>query len=410
VSVTPVSRPAKNSDRAISLPAPTPTPTHNAHTTPAVARAATPRYPRMQALTPAYARYDYAQREIAPILLDCMLGADWRTNHAVADRARLAQRLFAASQVERRQCMVDLRAFYSRPRSTGERMAAYVPLASELAHAALAGSLASAGRQTGLSAGALTDLIVVSCTGYASPGLDILLARDLHLPQDLRRLIVGHMGCFGAMVGLRQALAAVQMQRLMRPATPAVAALLCVEVTSLHFMPTEDQEALTSFALFADAAAALLLTDDPDATGPELVDTYCVADFNTAGQMSWNITDEGFVMTLSPRVPVTLRRHVEAAVDHLLTPHGLTTNDVSHWLIHPGGPSILDAIQGKLGLSDTQMAPSWKVLREHGNCSSVTILLILDELLRSGQTHPGEWGVLMAFGPGLTLELALARF
>ena len=165
-----------------------------------------------------------------------------------------------------------------------------------------------------------------------------------------------------------------------------------------------------SFALFGDAAAAVLVSDDPNATGPELVDTYCAAEFGAADQMSWTITDYGFVMGLSPRVPVTLRRTVAGVVGRLLAPHGLTSRDVTHWLVHPGGPSILDVIQHKLELSDEQMALSWQVLREHGNCSSATVLVMLDELVRSGRFQPGEWGVMMAFGPGLTLETCLLRF
>ncbi|MEO7002064.1 MAG: type III polyketide synthase [Ktedonobacterales bacterium] len=395
MSAIPIVRAAKS----LTVPAPQPTLTPD--------RAV--RYPRIQALSPAYARYDYSQEEVATIMIEYMYGPNWEHDPTVADKVKHIQRLFAASKVERRQSMIDTAAFYSRPRSTGERMAEFVPQACALGRAALEGALTTA-QEDGLYADALTDLIVVTCTGYAAPGVDILLARDLNLPPDMRRLMIGHMGCFGGIVGLRQSLAAVQLQRLTRPQTPAAVALLCVEITSLHWMPIEDPEVLTGYALFADAAAALLLTDDPAASGPELVDAYCVADFNTSDQMSWNITDNGFQMSLSPRVPVTLRRHIETTVDHLLTPHGLRMGDVAHWLVHPGGPSILDAIQGKLGLSDEQMALSWRVLREHGNCSSVTILLILDELLRSGQAHPGEWGVLMAFGPGLTLETALIRF
>ncbi|MGZ3666344.1 MAG: 3-oxoacyl-[acyl-carrier-protein] synthase III C-terminal domain-containing protein, partial [Ktedonobacterales bacterium] len=115
-------------------------------------------------------------------------------------------------------------------------------------------------------------------------------------------------------------------------------------------------------------------------------------------------------MGLSPRVPVSLRRNIAGVVAQLLAPHNLTVADVTHWLVHPGGPSILDAIRGKLELTDDQMALSWKALREHGNCSSTTVLLMLDELLRSRQANPGEWGVMMAFGPGLTLETCLLRF
>jgi predicted naringenin-chalcone synthase len=128
------------------------------------------------------------------------------------------------------------------------------------------------------------------------------------------------------------------------------------------------------------------------------------------GQMSWTIGDDGFAMTLSPRVPVSLRRIVRDVVDHLLRPHGLAVEDVQHWIVHPGGPSILEVVQARLGLSDEQMDPSWTVLREHGNCSSATVLLILDCMMRSERARPGEWGVMLAFGPGLTVETALLRF
>jgi predicted naringenin-chalcone synthase len=115
-------------------------------------------------------------------------------------------------------------------------------------------------------------------------------------------------------------------------------------------------------------------------------------------------------MTLSPRVPITLRRNIQGVIEHLLAPNQLALSDIAHWIIHPGGPSILDTIRDQLGLTEEQMAYSRQVLRDHGNCSSPTVLLILEQLLRSGRTKSGEWGVMTAFGPGLTLETALLRF
>jgi predicted naringenin-chalcone synthase len=212
------------------------------------------------------------------------------------------------------------------------------------------------------------------------------------------------MGCFGALVGLRQGVAALAAH------PDATAAVLSVELCSLHFTPSSDPEALTSFALFGDAAAAVTLGTDPAARGPEIVATYCAADYATADQMSWTITDEGFMMGLSPRVPVTLSRNIKPVMERLLAPQGLTTRDITHWLVHPGGPSILEAIQRKLELAPEQMALAWDTLRDYGNCSSATVLIMLDALLRAGTAKPGEWGVMMAFGPGLTLETCLMRF
>ncbi|HEX9412708.1 MAG TPA: type III polyketide synthase [Ktedonobacterales bacterium] len=360
-----------------------------------------PKRPRILSLATALAPHKYEQRDMLTAAREYLLGSDWAERPDAAERAHLIERLFIGSQVQRRQSVVDLRAFYARPRSTGERMAAYQPAAYQLSRAAMEQCLAHSDRR---GAGDITDFLSVSCTGYGAPGLDIELARDLGLPRQVRRVAIGHMGCFGALVGLRQALAIVQAQ------PTATAALLSVELPSLHFAASLDAEILTSFALFGDAAAALLVGMEDAGAGPEIVTSYCAADFESANQMSWTIGDQGFVMGLSPRVPVTLRRNIVGVIAQLLAPLGLSSHEITHWIIHPGGPSILDAIQGKLELTDDQMRHSWQVLREHGNCSSATVLLILDRLLRSGQTRAGEWGVMMAFGPGLTLETCLLRF
>jgi alkylresorcinol/alkylpyrone synthase len=359
------------------------------------------RYPRILSLATAAPPRQCDQAAVLATVQQHILGPDWQAHDELADRAAAIAHLFLASQVQHRQSAVDLAEYYARPRTTGERMATYASAAYAVGRDALAPALSAMPART---ASAITDFSVVSCTGYTAPGLDILLARDLGMAQDTRRVSIGHMGCFGALVGLRQSVAAV------RAYPHAVAALLCVELASLHFQPNEDPESLTSFALFGDAAAALTLGFAGEGQGPEVVGTFCATDFATADQMSWTITDAGFVMGLSPRVPVTLRRSIGTVVENLLAPHGLCAEDITHWVIHPGGPSILQAIQQRLRLSEAQMAPSWQTLRDHGNCSSATVLLILHALLRSGATRRSEWGVMMAFGPGLTVETCLLRF
>ncbi|MBA3823732.1 MAG: type III polyketide synthase [Ktedonobacterales bacterium] len=356
-------------------------------------------HPRIQALGVAFPPHYQSQEETLAHAQRYLHGAAPQTTPATRARAQRLSQLFAGAKVGHRHFAVDPALYYQEPRSTGARMALYQELAPTLGSVALTNALG-----TTLTPADLTDFTVVSCTGYAAPGLDVILARDLGMPRNVRRVCIGHMGCFGAMVGLRQTLAAVRSQ------PGARAALLSLELTSLHFMPTDDDEVLTSFALFGDAAAALVLSDDPAATGPEVVDAYCAADFAAADQMAWTITDQGFMMGLSPRVPVTLRRNIRDVVENLLTPHGLDIPAVTHWLVHPGGPSILDAVARGLELTPDQMARSWATLRDHGNCSSATVLLILDDLIKSGTPKPGEWGVMMAFGPGLTLETALLRF
>jgi alkylresorcinol/alkylpyrone synthase len=359
-------------------------------------------HPRMLALASVEPPYTLDQAAIVSTLINGLYGPRWEENpEAVAQHHQL-DHAFKASRVERRQFAADLVSYYQEPRSTGDRMALYAPAAQELGRAALEACL----RQTEeyVTAADITDFVAVTCTGYTAPGLDILLARDLEMARDVRRVVVGHMGCYGAMVGLRQCLTTL------RAYPDSTAALLSVELCGLHFKPTLDVDSLTAFSLFGDASAAMLLGHQEGAPGPALVDAYSAADFGTTEQMTWYIGDSGFDMHLSPRVPITLRRNVQGVVEHLLDPHGLHVSDIAHWVVHPGGPSILEVVQQRLELSDEQMAPSWRTLANHGNCSSATVLLILEDLLRTRQPKPGEWCVMMAFGPGLTLETALWQF
>jgi len=236
-------------------------------------------------------------------------------------------------------------------------------------------------------------LAVVSCTGYATPGLDILLARELRLRDDVQRLHIGHMGCYAAV----PALAAVADAAAARG---KLAALVCVELTTLHVQPAERSlEQIVAHALFADGAAAAVVR--PDGEGLAVADVAARTDTSTAALMTWDVTDRGFRMGLSPKVPDAVRAHVAPVVDELLARNGLARADVAAWAIHPGGPAIVDAVGAALGLDDDALEPSRATLREVGNCSSATVLMVLERLQPTGPT------VALAFGPGLTLYGAL---
>ncbi|MGH3715702.1 MAG: type III polyketide synthase [Micromonosporaceae bacterium] len=278
--------------------------------------------------------------------------------------------------------------------STGRRMRRYAAEALPLGKDAVAAALDDAGT----SADDIGLLAVCSCTGYATPGLDVLLARDLGMPADVRRLSIGHMGCYAALPGL-----GAVSDYVTGHGRPAV--LLCVELTSLHIQPrTDDLDQVVSHALFSDAAAAVVVTPG---TGLRIVDVASRTDFATADHMSWEVTDLGFRMGLSPRVPDVLGTQVGGAVADLLRRHGLTVADVAGWAVHPGGPRILDVTGQALGLPADALRPSREVLSEHGNCSSATVLVVLREVAR--RTAGGSYVVAMAFGPGLTLYAALLR-
>lgn len=313
----------------------------------------------------------------------------------------VARRVWRNAGVERRHGVVDPCVEDVSGWGTAQRMRRFLAEAVPLGKEALGACLHDAG----LAATEVGLLTVVSCTGYATPGLDILLARDLGMRDHVQRLHVGHMGCYAALPGLAAATDAAV-------ARGKVALLLCLELPSLHVQPRADEldvEQIVAHALFGDAAAAVAVTPGAAPGGLRVVDVAARTDQAHAGMMSWDVTDRGFRMGLSPRVPDVLRRHVVELVADLLDANGVSRGDVVGWAIHPGGPRIIDVVQRELGLSDADVAQSRAVLRDCGNCSSATVLLILDRILREHPPRPGKAIVSLAFGPGLTLYGALLQ-
>jgi predicted naringenin-chalcone synthase len=304
---------------------------------------------------------------------------------------RAARRIWSSAGVRTRHAVAnpvdeDLSSW-----GTAARMSRYIQEALPLGKQAVAGALDAAG----LAPGDVGLFAVATCTGYATPGLDIRLAGDLGMPAGLQRLLVGHMGCYAAIPGL-----AAVGDFVTARARPAV--LLCCELTSLHVQPAQrDLAQVVAHALFSDAAAAVVV--EPGAgRGRRLAGVVARTDASTADHMTWDVTDLGFRMGLSPRVPDVLSRHVGDVVAELLDGAGLRVEDVAGWAVHPGGPRILDVVRDELGLPEERLAASRRVLAEHGNCSSATVLLVLQEL--ADVDGPV---VVMAFGPGLTLYAAL---
>jgi predicted naringenin-chalcone synthase len=310
----------------------------------------------------------------------------------------LARRIFANSGVTTRQAAVNPLMEDVSAWSTEKRMRRYQIEAMPLGKEAVGRALTDAG----IGADELGLFAVCSCTGYATPGLDILLTRDMGMSPNVQRLFVGHMGCYAALPGL-----SAVSDHVVARGRPAL--LLCAELTSLHIQPASaraDIQQMVSHALFSDAAAAVVLT--PTTTrGYAVREVAAVTDTSTADHMTWEVTDLGFRMGLSPQVPQVLSVHVRTLVDDLLARHGLIRADVDGWAVHPGGPKILDVVQEQLEVSPLGMAESRGTLAAYGNCSSPTVLLALEALLRRPQ--PPEHVVMLAFGPGLTLYAALLR-
>lgn len=310
-----------------------------------------------------------------------------------------AAQLFASTRVRRRHFAWDPRielADGSPP--TSRRMAKWEEEALALGRQAVAAALGDHDRAR------VGTFVMASCTGYAGPTPDIRLAEALGLRRDLRRAFIGHMGCCAAFNALRVALDAVAA----RPDELAV--VYCCELASVHIRLERSREQAVIHALFGDAGAALVLGDAPAGAGPQILHSGTETCHGTAEAMTWRVLDDGFRMTLSPRVPELLGAVIEPFVARLLAPAGLRREDVRHWCIHPGGPRIVASVAAHLALSTAQTRASLHVLAEYGNCSSATVLLVLADLLAVDRPRPGEYGVMMAFGPGLTIEALLLRF
>ncbi|MEX2292043.1 MAG: 3-oxoacyl-[acyl-carrier-protein] synthase III C-terminal domain-containing protein [Mycobacteriales bacterium] len=330
--------------------------------------------------------------------------------------APLARKVWEHSGISSRCGVVDPTVEDVSGWTTGARMRRFLAEAMPLGKQAVASALDAAG----LDAADVGLFTVVSCTGYATPGLDVLLARDLGMTDSVQRLHIGHMGCYAALPGLGAAADFVTAR-----SKPAL--LLCLELTSLHVQPAgdtartgsptpEDLQQMVAHALFGDAAAAVVLEPvgvagmgGDAAPGLEVVDLVARTDVGTADLMTWDVTDLGFKLGLSPAVPDVLARHARSVVEELLGRHGLAVGDVDGWAIHPGGRRIVEVVGEVLGLAEEQLVPSYDVLRDVGNCSSATVLLVLERLAGTVDVPPGGTVVAMAFGPGLTLYTALLR-
>ncbi len=311
---------------------------------------------------------------------------------------RFAPAIFEHAGVDCRAMVADETFYGDRP-TTQQRNDRYLAEALPLGEDTLRRCL----EQSGYSSEAIDDFIVVSCTGIDIPGLDLQLAGRLKLRPNVRRTCILGMGCYAAFPGLVRAREAVVAQ------PGRLALVLAIELCSLHLQTEGTVENVIVSALFADGAAAALIGPGSGA-GPRLVDAATHCNYDTLDQMAFHLTDFGFQMRLSAYVPQLLVAQVDEFVDGLLEKNGLERVQIRFWGIHPGGAKILDCLQERLHLSETDLCFSRRVLREHGNVSSPTILFVLDEIQRTGRPRPGDYGLLMAFGPGLTMEAALLQW
>jgi len=322
--------------------------------------------------------------------------ADYRTwaERQLADprEARLFARMAERSGIEHRWSVLgsadaglEPGSLYTRNTvaTTGERMAIYAREAPRLALQAIAGLP---------DLGAVTHLVVASCTGFVAPGVDQVIARELGLPGDVERLMIGFMGCYAGVTALRTA------GHIVRSQPGARVLVVAVELCSLHLQEDAGLASMLAMAQFSDGAAAAIVTG----TGPGLAigEGLSATIVGSEDLITWTVGDTGFAMNLSGEVPARL---AHALADADLSPRilgGADAAEIAAWAVHPGGRSILDAVERAFDLPPQALAESREVLRTCGNMSSATILVVLERIMAKTPAS----GVALAFGPGLAME------
>jgi predicted naringenin-chalcone synthase len=274
---------------------------------------------------------------------------------------------------------------------TAARMRLYEAFAPALAARAVAALLKDE------DPAAITHLIVTSCTGFVAPGIDLELIARCGLRPQIERTMVGFMGCHAAINALKLA------RHIVRSEPQARVVTVNLELCTLHLHETADLEEILSFLLFADGCAAALVTQEPQGI---LIDGFYTALVpDSADLIRWNIRAQGFDMVLSGGVPGAVRTALTGARSAILG--GAEPDAISLWAVHPGGRTVLDAVEQAFKLPASALEASRGVLHDFGNMSSGTVMFVLDRLMRGAPA--GAPGCAMSFGPGLFAETMTFR-
>ena len=320
------------------------------------------------------------------------------------DRLRnpqLLARLHRNVTVEGRYLALPTEKYYDIA-TWGQANDVWIEVAQELGEQALCRAL----HYAGLDSSRLGALLFVSVTGIASPSIDALLINRMGLPANIRRTPVFGLGCVAGAAGIARAADYV------RAYPSQAAALVSVELCSLTLQRDDLSVAnLISSGLFADGAAAAIVTgDEMDANGPTILASRSIFYPDTEEMMGWKVTEKGFRITLSPEVPALIRQNLGRDVDAFLADHGHLRSDVKSWVLHTGGPKVLEATADALDLRNGQLEASWDCLKRVGNLSSASVLVVLEDVMKNRRPEPGTLGLLAAMGPGFCSELLLLQW
>jgi alkylresorcinol/alkylpyrone synthase len=286
-----------------------------------------------------------------------------------------------------------------------ERNNAYIETALALGEQTICGLL----DQLQMSPREIDQLTTTSTTGISVPSLDARLMNHIPFSRAMKRLPLFGLGCMGGAAGIARTADYLQGH-------PKEAVILfAVELCSLTIQRDDLSLAnIVASGLFGDGAAAVLMAGDDHPMAhpglPRVIDSQSQFFPDTEHIMGWEVTNSGFKVMLSADIAGLAQSEVRPSLEAFLGRHDLTIDGIDHWLVHPGGPRVIQALQEGLGLPDEALALSWETLAEVGNISSASVLLILDKILKRLKPEPGEYGMLMAMGPAFSAELVLLQW
>lgn len=348
---------------------------------------------RISSVATALPKYYYPQQ----VLLDAFRRY-WGKR---LERFEVLERLHSATQVDGRYLAFPMESY---PFHTwGEANNRWIEATLELGEQAVCRAM----QQAAVQRGDIGAFFFVSITGIASPSIEARLINRMGLSRRMKRIPIFGLGCVAGAAGIARAADYVR-------AFPKEACLLLsVELCSLTVQRDDLSPAnLISTGLFGDGAAAVVIKgcDYDGDPGPEIVSTRSVFYPETEYVMGWDISEKGFKIVLSRDVPEVVLQNLGRDVDEFLHDNGLARRDIGNWVIHTGGPKVLEATQAALGLSNGALKASWECLRRTGNLSSASVLFVLEETMHKQRPESGTWGLLAAMGPGFCSELVLLKW
>jgi alkylresorcinol/alkylpyrone synthase len=349
--------------------------------------------PRIVATATGLPRHRYDQDALAE------LAASYLPAGTVRDGT--IERFFRRTGVRERYLSLPVER-YRALRGLGERNDAWIETATALGETVVRALLDEAG----LDASEVDLLATTTVTGIAVPSLEARLMNRLPFHPSTKRMPLFGLGCLGGAAGL------ARVADYLRGAPTEAAILLSVELCSLTFQPHDGSLAnIVSTGLFGDGAAAVLLVGAAhplaaQAHGPHVIDSRSAFFPNSERVMGWDVVDSGFRVVLSSEVAAVVSEHIPRVVDELLGERGLDRDDIDAWIVHPGGPKVIDALTAALALAPDALDPTRDCLERVGNLSSSSVLFLLDERRRRPPRVDGL-GLLMAMGPAFCAELVL---